>query len=145
MNEAERDRLWANFGSAVIKLLYAFIWQEWVVTDLDIIFTQRFNTLGNLLIPVINGFANTLNDYPMYDEDLQNGRNLFPGDTGCNNYNPHSKWHQQSAAGLLDLMFVADDMRKLTYNRDLTPTGGAARVDRVAGILAVAISILVIV
>ena len=44
----------------------------------------------------------------------QNVTALYPGDTWCNNQEAHSKWHVQSAIGLLDLVYLCDNINGLT-------------------------------
>ena len=44
----------------------------------------------------------------------QNGTLLYPGDAWCNNQEAHSKWHVQSAIGLLDLVYLCDTINGLT-------------------------------
>ena len=44
----------------------------------------------------------------------QNGTALYPGDVWCNNQEAHSKWHVQSAIGLLDLVYLCDNINGLT-------------------------------
>lgn len=60
-----------NFESALIKLLYAFVWQEWAIGENPIIYDPAINEQGADLIPVINAFANSLNTFPIYDQDVQ--------------------------------------------------------------------------
>ncbi|XP_059085901.1 uncharacterized protein LOC131882685 [Tigriopus californicus] len=102
-----------NFESALIKLLYAFVWQEWAIGENPIIYDPAINEQGADLIPVINAFANSLNTFPIYDQDVQDGVNSYPGDEWCNDYSPHAKWHLQAANGLMDLVFLGDDLHKL--------------------------------
>ena len=45
---------------------------------------------------------------------FKDGINIFPAYQRCNDFNPHSKWHQQAAAGLLDLIFLGDDLHRMT-------------------------------
>jgi hypothetical protein len=49
--------------------------------------------------------------YPITDEDFQNAVNVYPGEGKCRVEQPHSKWHEASANGLLDLLLLADDMQ----------------------------------
>ena len=42
----QRIQLQNNFESTLIKLMYAFLWQEWVVTNATIIFDPDFNAAG---------------------------------------------------------------------------------------------------
>ena len=61
----------ANFESALIKLLTAFFWHECYITDADIIFEPEANEAGAALLPVINAFGNSLNDFEYYDQNFQ--------------------------------------------------------------------------
>lgn len=115
LSHEEEDQLLANFESALIKMLYAFLWQEWVITDKPIIFDPDFNEAGATFIRVVNAYANSLNDFPIYDQDLQNGVNIYPGDYWCNDYSPHAKWHLEASAGVTDLIYLAEDM----YNKTM--------------------------
>lgn len=72
----EKLELDGNFASTLIKLLYAFVWQEWVVSDDPIILDPDINSGGAALLPVLNAYANSLNNYPIYDQDLQ----VFPSE-----------------------------------------------------------------
>ena len=60
-----------NFASAMVKLLYAFVWQEWVLTNNPAVFEPETNAMGNAAITTVNSFANSLNNWPIYDQDLQ--------------------------------------------------------------------------
>ena len=60
-----------NFISAGIKLFYAFLWQEEVLADATALFTPEVNAWGNEHISDVNAFANSLNNWPIYDQDLQ--------------------------------------------------------------------------
>ncbi len=44
--------------------------------------------------------------------------NIYPGDFRCNRQTdtPHSKWHLQSAVGLMDLVYLADYVHGLTVS-----------------------------
>merc|ERR1712061_670723 len=95
------------------KLLYAFVWQEQIL-DIPFVFDPEANIKGNELIPVVNAFANRLNDFTFYEENFQNGTLIYPGDGWCNNQEAHSKWHVQSAVGLLDLVYLCDTINGLT-------------------------------
>ena len=45
---------------------------------------------------------------------FQEGRDIYPGDVWCNPQIPHAKWHLQSGMGLLDLVYICDNVLKLT-------------------------------
>lgn len=109
----EKVQLIGNFASTMVKLLYAFVWQEQTL-DIPFVFDPEANVRGNELIPVVNAFANRLNDFTFYEENFQNGTAIYPGDAWCNNQEAHSKWHVQSAIGLLDLVYLCDNINGLT-------------------------------
>ena len=95
------------------KLIFAFLWQEHVFPFA--IFKNPFvNDLGALIMPDFNELMNKLTGFTHTDSSLQDGHNIYPGDTWCRKQQPHSKWHEQSASGLLDLMFLSDYMLELT-------------------------------
>ena len=43
----------------------------------------------------------------------QVSKNIYPGDNFCRVNQSHSKWHEESANGLLDLVYAADQMKAL--------------------------------
>ena len=45
---------------------------------------------------------------------FQDGKKVYPGDTWCQPQQAHAKWHAQSAVGLLDLIYLADEINRLT-------------------------------
>ena len=68
----EKVQLIGNFASTMVKLLYAFVWQEQTL-DIPFVFDPEANIRGNELIPVVNAFANRLNDFTFYEENFQVG------------------------------------------------------------------------
>ena len=74
-----------------------------MITSSPIVFEPEANARGADLIPVVNAFANSLNTFNNdYDVNLQlTGVNMFPGYEWCNDFNPHSKWHQVKMRGLI--------------------------------------------
>jgi len=100
--------------ATLMKLIYAFLWQEYVLTGADIFLDPEVNVLGAAFMSTVNGIANYLNSFPVLDEPLQSGYGIYPGDSWCNPQEPHSKWHVESANGLMDLMMLADSVYKLT-------------------------------
>ncbi len=45
---------------------------------------------------------------------LQWTKNVYPGEHRCNGFDPHAKWHVESAVAFLDLFYVADEINRLT-------------------------------
>jgi len=103
-----------NTVGTLTKIIYAFLWQEYALTDSEIFLDPEVNILGASAIVSINKLADWLTDFPMLDPDLQTGYGTYPGDEWCNPQEPHSKWHVESANGLMDLMMLSDNMFRLT-------------------------------
>ena len=97
----------------VMKLVYAFLWQEKMIPWFGL-HDAGINRLGGQAIPFVNKLANMLTGYRQPSKDVQNGINVYPGDANCRvGTSPHTKWHEAAGTGLLDLMHLADDMNRL--------------------------------
>ena len=70
--------------ATLIKLIYAFLWQEYVLTGSDIFLDPEVNVLGAAFMSTVNNLANYLNSFPVLSEALQSGYGVYPGDTWCN-------------------------------------------------------------
>ena len=119
-----------NTVGTLTKIIYAFLWQEYALTGNDIFLDPEVNILGASAMVSVNKFVDWLTSFPMLDGDIQKGKKImmilwlmfssatgygtYPGDTWCNPQEPHSKWHVESANGLMDLMMLADSIFKLT-------------------------------
>jgi len=110
----EHAQFQLNTVGTLIKLIYAFLWQEYALTDSEIFLDPEVNQLGASAMSSVNQLANYLTDFPVLDEGLQSGSGIYPGEVWCNPQEPHSKWHVQSSNGLMDLMLLADNVFKLT-------------------------------
>merc|ERR1711971_415681 len=110
----EKAQLELDFLATLIKLIYAFLWQEYALTSADIFLDPEVNVLGANAMSSVNALANYLNSFPVLSEPLQSGYGVYPGDTWCQPQEPHSKWHTESANGLMDLMMLADSVFKIT-------------------------------
>ena len=68
-------------------------------------------------MPAVNNLANLLTGWRHTDAGVQHcDETVYPAAVRCRREAaaPHAKWHEMSANGLLDLMFLADDMYALT-------------------------------
>merc|ERR1711935_233161 len=109
-------RLEGNTYSTLIKLLYAFLWQEQALSgaDADIWFQPITNQIGTVVLPLVNNLANALNNFTYSNAvDMQAGINMYPGELWCNPVIPHPKWHVQTSIALLDFTFHADEMFRI--------------------------------
>jgi len=115
LSEEEKAELQGNIASTLIKLIYAFLWQEYVITDSAFLLNPITNVFGSTMIKYVNQYANSLSTFPVYDQAMQDAAsNIYPGSDRCNPQEPHSKWHLESANGLLDLIFLADYINLIT-------------------------------
>merc|ERR1712241_110886 len=102
-----------NTFSTLIKLIYAFLWQEEVLTQDDFWLQPSTNEIGTYVLPLVNGLANQLNNFTYSDAVMQTGINLYPGETWCNPVIPHAKWHVETSIALTDFVFLSDEMFRL--------------------------------
>lgn len=116
MGVVEETKFLENTISTLSKLIYAFVWQEQVLSDNPEILDPDFNALGWAYLPKLNTWANSLNTFEYFEQDFQNGTNIYPGDDWCNPTWPHAKWHLESAIGLLDLFYLGDEINRLLSN-----------------------------
>lgn len=54
-----------------------------------------------------------ISQIPQTDENVVKSKNVYPGDEQCRGYSPHSLWHEESANGLLEIVFLGDFMNKI--------------------------------
>ena len=105
-----RAQFLGNSFGAFSKLIYAFLWQERVLTKNNFFLDPFVNFIGWELLPRVNLIANQMTNFHHFDEEFQLGRNLYPGENWCNSKVPHAKWHVESGIGLLDLTLLVDQM-----------------------------------
>jgi len=110
----EHAQFQLNTVGTLIKLIYAFLWQEYALTDNELFLDPEVNQIGASFMVTINSLADYLTDFPTLDNSLQRGYGIYPGEEWCNPQEPHSKWHVESANGLMDLMMLADNVYRLT-------------------------------
>jgi len=117
LSSLEKTAMGLKFGGTLVKIFYAFLWQEWVLTfgpNDELLLRPRVNKLGATLMPGVNALANMLTGYQHTEPGVQDCENVYPGDQRCRIQESHAKWHEENGNGLLDLMFVSDDMLSVT-------------------------------
>lgn len=107
----DQDKLLRTGVGAIIKLLWAFVWQEGIFR---FPFDPEWNRQGAELMPFVNELARAISGYNYVDESVQRCENVYPGDDLCRPLQPHSKWHEISAIGLFDLMVLCDEVGATT-------------------------------
>ena len=77
------------------------------------------NKIGATLLPIINDLATGLTTFQYYNPEYQHGKNFYPGESTCNDWNPHTRWHLETAIGLPDFVYLADEIHRLTIQYPL--------------------------
>jgi hypothetical protein len=124
LSSLEKMSLGLKGTGTVMKLVYAFCWQENTFTA-PILKKPGVGVLGAELMPSINTAANMLTGFLHTDKNAQSCTNVYPGDAECRVGTPHAKWHEMSANGLTDLAFLADAIHQIT-KKHLGNAGDAA-------------------
>jgi len=109
----QRGELVSKFAGTLVKLLYAFMWQEQVV-KYNAIYDPTWNLFGALLMPALNALSNSLTGFYHADASIQMaGEGIYGGQHYCRvkATAPHAKWHEVSANGLMDLGYMADAVK----------------------------------
>jgi hypothetical protein len=106
MGGADRATLANQFIGTVMKMIYAFYWQEQIV-DRDHLDDPEAVARGAVMMPVLNALANDISGFVFVDQDVQQSINVYPGDSKCRAQQPHSIWHEQSGNGLVDMGLVS--------------------------------------
>ena len=106
----DRLKIFKKSLTPIIKLFYAFVWQEETFPFGDVIYTTPVNAAGFAKMPAVHKTANKFAKFKYYNLPLQAALGVYPGEKRCGETNPHSKWHVGSAAGVLDLFYLADEI-----------------------------------
>lgn len=69
--------------------------------------------LGAKLLPDLNELSKRISGVPQTDDNVEYSHNVYPGDSQCRGYSPHALWHEASANGLLEIVFIGDFMNKM--------------------------------
>ena len=85
--------------------------KEVELTDSDFFLRPEVNEIGAALLPVVNVLSTQLTTFEYSSSDFQLGQNFYPGELGCNKWDPHCKWHLQTGIALVDFEQVADTMK----------------------------------
>jgi len=96
-----------KFFGMIIKILYAFLWQEFFI-PLTFLYNPTFNYLGAVAMPYVNKYSTSLSHFSETDDNVVEAKKVYPGDNQCRGSSPHSLWHEESANGLLEIVFLAD-------------------------------------
>jgi len=110
LSHADKHDLVAKFSGMLMKLLYAFTWQEHFIPLPALYKHESAIRMGAWLLPHWNALATKISGFPQTDADVNAAKNVYPGDFYCQGYSPHAIWHEESANGLLELVFLANSV-----------------------------------
>jgi len=106
----KKHKLFSHAVKMVTKMVYAHKFQELtfpleflkspIANKLGAFFQFPFNKISELWTPLDKGISGS----------LIKGTGVYPGDEWCRSSQPHSLWHAQSAAALLDFFTLVDKM-----------------------------------
>jgi hypothetical protein len=98
------------FIGPLCKVAYAFLWQEYFI---PLNFAYGYIGLhlqAWITTPIYNRVVNFFSTIEQSDENLIDFNNVYPGDRQCRVTSPHAIWHEESANGLMETVFLADKM-----------------------------------
>merc|ERR1712218_498092 len=113
--------IFKNTLGGVLKMGYAFLWQESVIDLMshlpDSPFIKKFaNEAGSQLIPLINQLFNSVTSFDHKNIYFQSAKNFYPGQIACSQEShTHAKWHVQSGIALLDFAMFADEFHRILH------------------------------
>ena len=107
LTRAESDDLIEKFFGMIMKILYAFLWQEFFI-PIPELYHLIPNEVGAMIMPHWNALSTRLSGFAQTDADVTEAKNMYPGDAHCRTHSPHALWHEESANGLLEIVFLAD-------------------------------------
>lgn len=113
----EKHSLISKFAGTLIKLIFAFLYQEKYVKVPGFKLPLTIQ-IGGHMISVINYIADVLTMFPQTDENVNKSEDLYPGQATCKYQQGHSIWHEMSANGLLDLVYLCDYIHALTVTHE---------------------------
>jgi len=103
----KRELLKRGIG-VLVKIGYAMAWQEELFVG-PWLASPGANKVGAWAMPFVNILADKLTSYS-HDFAVKTGYEIYPDCKRCRAQEPHSKWHEQSAVGLTDLVYLTDDI-----------------------------------
>lgn len=111
----------------LLKMLYAFLWQEQTIIG-PWLYSPPDNFLGALAMPWVNAVCDFLTGYP-HPEDVAYCGDVYPGSTKCRDVVAHAKWHEISANGLVDLIYLANNVHQILIGGNIAITQPQAHLE----------------
>ena len=109
---SDKKTLLTRFTATLMKILFAFMWQEFFI-PLPFLYNSVGQGIGALIMPYWNDLAWLISGVKQTDKSVNTATSLYPGDSMCRKFSPHALWHEESANGLLDLVFLTDYIHEI--------------------------------
>ena len=109
----EKVKFLGNFLGTVGKIMYAFLWQENILTDNPLFTNEIVLRKGYNFLPKFNAIMNLLTTFEQFEQNFHYSYNIYPGEAWCNPSSPHAMWHTESAVGLLDFTYLGDELYRI--------------------------------
>ena len=103
----------SKFTGMLMKIMYAFVWQEHMIPLPNLYKHSLSLKLGAWFLPHWNSLSSKLSGFPQTDPAVNAAKAVYPGDGYCQGYSPHAIWHEESASGLLEIVFLADAVNEI--------------------------------
>ena len=117
----DRWHLGMRGAGVLLKMMYAFLWQEEIIKG-PWIKDAGLNRLGGEAMPYVNMLGNAMTGYAHPDPTVQSCKNVYPGDAACRvGGSAHTKWHEQAGNALVDLMYLCNDLNALLHQKQADP------------------------
>ena len=71
------------------------------------------NEAGAALLPIVNVLAKQLTTFQFSSPNFQLGTKFYPGESECNKWDPHAKWHLETGIALVDFVYLGDEIFRL--------------------------------
>jgi hypothetical protein len=109
----DRKALAAQSIGVLMKIGYAFLWQEYLV-NIPFLYNHSITRhFGALFMLDWNRMSSDISGFPQTDDAVITSIDLYPGVEYCRSYSPHALWHEESANGLLEIVFLCDNVNKI--------------------------------
>jgi len=96
----------------ILKLVFAFLYQEKQIPS-ELFRTATMIGLGGHSVGGVTWAADALTGFQQTDWSVNNSVDVYPGQATCKQEQGHSIWHEVSANGLLDLIYLCDYVNKV--------------------------------
>jgi len=136
LSESEKFVLFRQLVGVGGKLIFAFFWQEQVF-DFNFFLEPGTNQIGQEIMGPLFAVFNFISGYQHNDKNFQAFVKTYPGAESCQPTEPHAKWHECAANGLLDMSYLADCVAAVATG---THDSGCAQLENLNGMNEITLS-----